>query len=104
RLPFRDESFDAVCCFLALHLMADPFAALDEMVRVLVPGGHVALFTTCRTRTAPLRALDAAIGAGSGMRMFERWEITGALAERRMTTVSQRVSGLTQFVGGRRPR
>jgi SAM-dependent methyltransferase len=104
RLPFRDASFDAVCCFLALHLMAEPFAALDEMVRVLVPGGHVALFTTCRTRTAPLRALDAAIGAGSGMRMFERWEITGALAERGMTTVSQRVSGLTQFVGGRRPR
>ena len=23
-LPFRDASFDAVCCFAALHLFADP--------------------------------------------------------------------------------
>ena len=35
-LPFRDGSFDAVCCFAALHLFADPFAALDEMRRVLI--------------------------------------------------------------------
>ena len=38
-LPFRDASFDAVCCFAALHLFADPFAALDEMRRVLAPAG-----------------------------------------------------------------
>ena len=37
-LPFRDASFDATCCFAALHLFADPFAALDEMRRVLRPG------------------------------------------------------------------
>src|SRR3954471_7034472 len=27
-LPFRDQSFDAVCCFAALHLFADPMRAL----------------------------------------------------------------------------
>jgi ubiquinone/menaquinone biosynthesis C-methylase UbiE len=84
--------------------MADPFAALDEMARVLVPGGRLALFTTCRTRTAPLRALDAAIGAAGGMRMFERDEVTGALAGRGLTDVRRRVTGLTQFVGARHPR
>jgi ubiquinone/menaquinone biosynthesis C-methylase UbiE len=103
RLPFRDASFDAACCFLALHLMADPFAALDEMVRVLVGGGRLAIFTTCRTRTAPLRALDRLIGAGSGMRMFERDEITDALAARGLATVRRRATGLTQFVGARKP-
>ena len=34
-LPFRDDSFDAVCCFAALHLFAEPFTALDHMTRVL---------------------------------------------------------------------
>ena len=38
-LPFRDGSFDACCCFAALHLFADPFAALDEMRRVLSRAG-----------------------------------------------------------------
>ena len=101
-LPFRDRSFDAVCCFAALHLFAKPFVALDHMARVLTPGGRVAIFTSCRTRSAPLRTVDGLVGARSGMRMFEHDEITGALAERGFEDVRQRVSGLTQFVGGRK--
>ena len=34
--------------------------------------------------------------------MFERDEITGALTERGFTDVTQRVAGLTQFVGARK--
>jgi len=101
-LPFRDRSFDAVCCFAALHLFAKPFVALDHMARVLTPGGRVAVFTSCRTRSAPLRTVDGLVGARSGIRMFEHDEITGALAERGFEDVRQRVSGLTQFVGGRK--
>jgi SAM-dependent methyltransferase len=101
-LPFRDRSFDAVCCFAALHLFAEPFVALDHMTRVLTAGGRIAIFTSCRTRSAPLRTVDGLVGARSGMRMFEHDEITGALAERGFADVRQRVSGLTQFVGGRK--
>jgi SAM-dependent methyltransferase len=103
-LPFRDQAFDAVCCFAALHLFNDPFTALDHMVRVLTPGGRVAIFTSCRTRSAPLRTIDGLVGARSGMRMFEPDEITGALAERGLVDVRRRVAGLTQFVGARKPR
>jgi SAM-dependent methyltransferase len=103
RLPFRDASFDAVCCFAALHLFADPFEALDHMTRVLTPGGRIALFTSCRTSSAPLRTIDGFLGARSGTRMFERDEITGALEGRGFTGVHQRVAGLTQFVGARTP-
>jgi SAM-dependent methyltransferase len=99
--PFADASFHAVCCFAALHMFAEPFTALDGMAHVLAPGGRIAILTTCRLRSAPLRTCDAAVGAASGQRMFERDEITGALAERGFTDVHQRVSGLTQFVGGR---
>lgn len=102
RLPFRDSSFDAVCCFAALHLFPEPFAALDEMARVLTPGGRIAILTSCRTRTPAARAWDGFVGARLGMRMFERDEITGALASRGFATVRRRISGLAQFVGGRK--
>ena len=101
-LPFREASFDAVCCFAALHLFADPFTALDYMTRVLTPGGRLAIFTSCRTRSAAIRTLNGLATARSGMRMFESDEITGALEERGFDDVSQRITGLTQFVGGRR--
>jgi SAM-dependent methyltransferase len=101
RLPFRDSSFDAVCCFAALHMFDEPFAALDDMARVLTPGGRIAILTSCRTRTPLLRVWDGFIGARSGQRMFEHDEITGALEQRGFGQIQQRVTGLTQFVGGR---
>jgi ubiquinone/menaquinone biosynthesis C-methylase UbiE len=39
RLPFDDDSFDAVTCLQALEFMRDWRAALTEMLRVLQPGG-----------------------------------------------------------------
>jgi ubiquinone/menaquinone biosynthesis C-methylase UbiE len=101
-LPFRDGSFDAVCCFAALHLFADPFAALDSFARVLTPGGRVAIFTSVRGRSLPLRGFERAIQAQSGMRMFERDEVVRALLERGFEDVQQRVTGVTQFVGARK--
>jgi ubiquinone/menaquinone biosynthesis C-methylase UbiE len=38
-LPFIDGSFDIVCCNAALHHMRDVATSLEEMVRVLRPGG-----------------------------------------------------------------
>lgn len=102
RMPFRDHGFDAVCCFAALHLFADPFAALDEMTRVLTPGGRIALLTSCRTRTPAARAWDGFVGGRLGMRMFERDEITDALEERGYAAIRRRITGLAQFVGGRK--
>jgi ubiquinone/menaquinone biosynthesis C-methylase UbiE len=101
-LPFRDASFDAVCCFAALHLFADPFAALDEMRRVLAPGGRIALMTSVR-RQLTIRQLKPVFERSSGMRMFEADEVTGALDERGFTGIHQRLAGMVQFVGGRLP-
>jgi ubiquinone/menaquinone biosynthesis C-methylase UbiE len=102
-LPFRDASFDAVCCFAALNLFAEPFAALDEMRRVLSRGGRIALFTSARGTVGPVRLAEAALAAPAGIRMFERDEIVDALRERGFADIRQRISGLTQFVGGRLP-
>jgi ubiquinone/menaquinone biosynthesis C-methylase UbiE len=100
-LPFRDQSFDAVCCFAALHLFADPGAALDHMTRVLTPGGRLAILTSCRLQSAPGRAVEELAGARSGMRIFGRDELVEGLQARGYADVRQRIAGLTQFVGGR---
>ena len=102
RLPFRDGSFDCTCCFAALHLFADPFTGLDEMRRVLAPGGRIALMTSVR-RPVTVKAMKPIVERLSGMRVFEPDEITAALDERGFIDVRQRVSGLVQFVGGRLP-
>src|SRR4051812_39853764 len=100
-LPFRDASFDAVCCFAALHLFADPDAALDHMTRVLTPGGRLAILTSCRLQSVAGRAAGDLAGARSGMRIFGPDEIVDGLRERGYAEISQRIAGLTQFVGGR---
>jgi ubiquinone/menaquinone biosynthesis C-methylase UbiE len=101
-LPFRDGSFDGTCCFAALHLFPDPFAALDEMRRVLTPGGRIALLTSVR-REVTLKPLKPLLERASGMRIFEGDEIVAALEERGFTGIHRRLSGLVQFVGGRLP-
>jgi SAM-dependent methyltransferase len=102
-LPFRDESFDAVCCFAALYLIEEPLRALDEIVRVLVPGGRVALLSSCSRGPLPAGVTDAAVRGLSGVRMFGRGELTAALRERGIIGVEQRVSGFAQIVSGEKP-
>jgi SAM-dependent methyltransferase len=102
-LPFRDATFDAVCCFAALNLIPDPYATLDEIARVLAPGGRLALLTSSSVGPPPLPALQRAVGRVTGMHIFGAGEIVGALSERGLEDVRRRGSGLTQFVAVRRP-
>jgi SAM-dependent methyltransferase len=100
-LPFRDHSFDAVCCFAALHLMTNPMRALDRMTAVLNPGGRLALFTSVRGRSAPLRTAESLVQARGGAWMFERDELVEALRARGYGEIRQRLTGVTQFLGAR---
>lgn len=101
QLPFDDASFDAVCCFAALYLIEDPIGAIDEIVRVLAPGGRVALLASCNRGPLPPRFLGAVTRRFAGVRIFGREELTGALAARGLVGIEQRIAGLGQFVSAR---
>jgi SAM-dependent methyltransferase len=101
-LPFRDDSFDAICCFAALYLIEEPMKALSEIARVLAPDGRVALLSSCNRGLLPARATDAVVRTLSGVRVFARDELTRALRDRGFTDVEQRVAGLAQFVSARK--
>src|SRR5215216_589211 len=76
-LPFPDAAFDAVCCLEVLELLPDTQAALNEMSRLLRPGGM--LLTSRGTEESGRKAkvkskaeLTSILG-GSG---FENIQIT----------------------------
>jgi SAM-dependent methyltransferase len=102
-LPFRDESFDAVCCFAALYLIEEPMRALAEIVRVLAPAGRLALMSSCNRGPVPTSTANAVVRSLSGVRVFGRDELTQALETQGMIEVERNVSGLAQFVAARKP-
>lgn len=108
-LPFQASSYQAVSCFGAIHLFERPLQALEEMVRVLAPGGRVGLLTTVE-RDGKHKASDGKHKASGGVerkyggwRMFARDELTGALQGHGMVDVEQRVMRSVQLVSARKP-
>jgi ubiquinone/menaquinone biosynthesis C-methylase UbiE len=65
-LPFADRRFDTVVCTLALSSIPDPAAAMNEMHRVLRPGGQLLVVGHV---ASPHRVLRA------GQRTLERLSI-----------------------------
>ena len=101
-LPFRDGSFDAICCFAALYLIQEPTRALDEIARVLAPSGRVALLSSCNRGPLPAWVTNSVVQTLTGVRIFARDELPRALRARGLRAVEQRVVGLAQFVSARK--
>lgn len=52
-LPFADDTFDVVTCLEALEFMSDPPAVLNELIRVLRPGGLLLITNRINTPWMP---------------------------------------------------
>jgi len=102
RPPLRPASVDAVCCFAALHMFAEPEAALGSFARVLRPGGRLALLTSGRRPAEPLRTLDVLSGRLTGQRMFGRLELRELLRANGFDDITAVYAGITQLVAARR--
>jgi SAM-dependent methyltransferase len=102
-LPFNDGAFDVVCCFAALHLVSEPIAVLQEMIRVLSPGGRIAVMTTYGRESLLVRK-GLELGAEMcGVRVFDRTTVPAFLAAAGLTDIDQQLRGISQFVMARRP-
>jgi ubiquinone/menaquinone biosynthesis C-methylase UbiE len=102
-LPFDDETFDAVCCFGALYLMPEPFQVAREMVRVLRPGGRVAILTSYTSRIPPIRYVTEASAKAIGLRMFDRDAFVDLFSESGLVDIEQQIQRNFQFVTAGKP-
>lgn len=102
-LPFDDETFDAVCCFGALYLMPEPFQVAREMVRVLRPGGRVAILTSYASRIPPVRYATKASAKAIGLRLFDRDVFVDLFAKSGLVDIEQQIQRNLQFVTAGKP-
>ncbi|MBY6437375.1 class I SAM-dependent methyltransferase [Rhodococcus kroppenstedtii] len=101
-LPFEDGSVDAVCCYAALYLVPEPMRVFAELVRVLRPGGRLAVMTTVRRGPAVVADAMATAVRPSGLTVFGADDFTDVLHRAGFEAVEQRIHGAAQFVTGRK--
>lgn len=98
KLPFRDNVFDAVTSIAVLQLIPDAEAALAEMVRVLRPGGRMAIMVPTATTRGPARLLSK-----GGARFFSEDELADRFEALGLQRVRSKSMGALQWVRGQKP-
>lgn len=99
RMPFGAEKFDYVVCHAAFKNFAEPLAALQEMCRVLKPGG-LALIIDMRGDATPesMKQAAARLKIGALNRMLIYLTFRHMLVKRAYTRAEfDRMIGLTRF-------
>ena len=99
-LPYPAESFDAALIANALHIMPSPDKALEEIHRVLRPGGML-LAPTFLWKTGIRQQLGTRLMELAGFRVYHKWnaqEFQSYVEARGFTALEQRTLG-----GGVRP-
>lgn len=90
-LPFGDGSFDVVLSVCAIEHFPDGGRALDEMVRVLAPGGEIVLSADSLTQSSRWPDLRRGHERRYDVRRtYTHGELTDLLAERGMEVLDHR--------------
>jgi arsenite methyltransferase len=99
KLPLRDETVDAAVSIAVLQLIPNPSATLTEMVRVLRPGGRMAVMVPT---VGLARALFRLLPNG-GVHFFGEDELGDAFEDLGLVSVRTKSLGTFQWVRGKRP-
>jgi SAM-dependent methyltransferase len=102
-LPFADATFDAVCCFGALYLMPEPFGVAREMLRVLSPGGRIAVLTSYAPEAPAVRQALSTGARLIGLTMFDRHAFVDLFASAGLIDIEQHTQRALQFVAAAKP-
>ncbi|NMO89257.1 methyltransferase domain-containing protein [Actinomycetospora sp. TBRC 11914] len=101
-LPLRDGSVDAVSCSLCLHLVPDLGTTLEEMARVLRPGGPVAIAVPSHA-PGPFRAVTETLARFGQARVFGPGELSREMRSRGWDGVQERSLGGIRIVDATAP-
>ncbi len=99
KLPFRDETVDAAVSLAVLQLIPNPSATLAEMVRVLRPGGRMAVMVPT---VGPAAAVFRLLPAG-GAHFFAEDELGDTFESLGLVSVRTKTLGNIQWVRGKKP-
>lgn len=100
RLPFRDNTFDAVISLAVLQLIPNPAATLAEMARVLRPGGKLAIMVPTVGRAARFwRMLPSQLRVGA--HIFDDDEVADILEDNGFASVRVQSYGTIQWIRGK---
>ena len=102
-LPFEAETFDAVCCFGALYLMPEPFRIAHEMIRVLSPGGRIAILTSYTGQPQPISLALNTTARLIGLTMFDGNAFVDLFSSAGLIDVEQQTQRALQFVTAAKP-
>lgn len=98
QLPLRDETVDAAVSISVLQLIPNPAATLAEMVRVLRPGGRMAVLVPTLGRASSLLRLLP----NGGVHIFDEDELGDILEDLGLVGVRSKSIGSIQWVRARR--
>ncbi|MEV6767267.1 methyltransferase domain-containing protein [Nocardia sp. NPDC051030] len=98
-LPFADGTFDSASCFLALFLMPDPMQAVHELMRVIRPGGHVAIMAPTTGPIGLFLQRPGVFEAVSGVKFVGRKQLRDALTGNDLTITKTRHVGQVTYIG-----
>lgn len=100
-LPFRDACFDAATCMAGLQLIPTPETVLDELARVLAPGGTVTVMAPT-VRGPGVGVLAALVGTIGQVRTFDPEDIPDRLESNGFDRIHSSQTGIVQWVNARK--
>jgi ubiquinone/menaquinone biosynthesis C-methylase UbiE len=103
RMPFADDSFDFVVCVAAFKNFPDPVTALDEVHRVLRPGGSASIQDLRKEATDPEIAAEVrGMNQGRVNTFITKWIFRTALLRAAYRTEAvDRLAARSRFGYGR---